>query len=53
MLCTFAHHCKFGTNCYSDTCHFDPHDFNKEPAKKYFEDGTEEWLPSFLNKTRS
>ncbi|CZT16564.1 uncharacterized protein RCC_02398 [Ramularia collo-cygni] len=51
--CAYGHSCKFGDNCYSDACYFaDSHGMNKEPAKRYFEDGTEEWMPSFLNKTR-
>ncbi|EME89346.1 uncharacterized protein MYCFIDRAFT_98041, partial [Pseudocercospora fijiensis CIRAD86] len=44
MKCTFGHHCKYGPECYSDVCYFvDTHGQDPTPAKRMFEDGSEEW----------
>jgi hypothetical protein len=51
--CTFGHHCKFGNRCMLDWCYFaDSHNMDLEPARRLYEDGTEEWLTSYLEKTR-
>jgi hypothetical protein len=52
--CPYGHHCKFGgKTCYVDRCYFsDTHNMDLEPAKKVFEDGSEEWLSSYLDKVR-
>lgn len=47
--CTFGHNCKFGNECFLERCYFsDTHHMDMRPAKKKYEDGTEEWLPSYL-----
>ncbi|KAF2772936.1 hypothetical protein EJ03DRAFT_286542 [Teratosphaeria nubilosa] len=49
--CAFGHHCKFGRSCHQSWCRFhDTHDEDMEPAKKVYEDGTEEYLPSYMAK---
>ncbi|KAH9828890.1 C-x8-c-x5-c-x3-h type zinc finger protein, partial [Teratosphaeria destructans] len=49
--CASGHHCKFGRTCHLSWCRFyDTHDEDMEPAKKIYEDGTEEWLPSYMAK---
>ncbi|CAK4028750.1 hypothetical protein AC579_6757 [Lecanosticta acicola] len=49
--CTFGHHCKFGNNCYFDRCHFEgTHNMDLEPARKLYEDGSEEWIGGYLQK---
>lgn len=51
--CPYSHHCKFGKMCFVDRCYFaDTHEMDMEPAKRVFEDGTEEWLPAYLEKAR-
>lgn len=51
VVCTFGHHCKYGDGCYMDACYFaDTHGEDLTPAKKMYEDGTEEWLQSYLQK---
>ncbi|KAK5125458.1 hypothetical protein LTR85_000567 [Meristemomyces frigidus] len=52
--CFLGHHCKYGKGCFLDYCRFsDTHDQDMEPAKRYFEDGSEDWLSSYLEKIRS
>lgn len=52
--CPYGHHCKFGGKmCFVDRCYFaDTHNMDLEPAKRVFEDGTEEWLSSYLERVR-
>ncbi|KXT08868.1 hypothetical protein AC579_6757 [Pseudocercospora musae] len=51
MNCTFGHHCKYGHGCYSDACYFaDTHGQDTTPAKRMFEDGSEEWIQAYLQK---
>ncbi|USW48662.1 Putative Zinc finger, CCCH-type [Septoria linicola] len=52
-ICPYGHHCKFGKMCYLDRCFFaDTHSMDLEAAKKVYEDGSEEWLPAYLEKAR-
>lgn len=47
--CIFGHHCKFGRSCYLENCWFaNTHNMDLTPAKRLYEDGTEEWLPGYL-----
>lgn len=49
--CYLGHHCKFGNTCSTSKCRFgDTHNVDLEPARRYYEDGSEEWLPQFLEK---
>ncbi|SMR44410.1 unnamed protein product [Zymoseptoria tritici ST99CH_1A5] len=50
--CHFGHVCKFGKDfCNAENCWFaSSHNTDTEPAKRYFEDGSEEWLQSYLDK---
>ncbi|KXL46403.1 hypothetical protein M433DRAFT_88094 [Acidomyces richmondensis BFW] len=51
--CFLGHHCKYGSACYLEHCRFaDTHGQDLEPAKRLYEDGTEEWIPAFLEKFR-
>ncbi|EMD00486.1 hypothetical protein BAUCODRAFT_20579 [Baudoinia panamericana UAMH 10762] len=48
--CLQGHHCKFGSGCRLDHCRFsDTHSMDL-PAKRAYEDGTEDFLPSYLEK---
>ncbi|CAK1354150.1 unnamed protein product [Cercospora beticola] len=53
-ICPYGHHCKYGGgHCYFDRCYYaDTHTMDLEPAKKIYEDGSEEWLPNCLEKSR-
>ncbi|KAK3674688.1 hypothetical protein LTR78_005410 [Recurvomyces mirabilis] len=48
--CFLGHHCKYGHACDNPECRFEGTHGNMDhtPAKRAFEDGTEEWLPSYL-----
>ncbi|GAB7358130.1 hypothetical protein MBLNU230_g0288t1 [Neophaeotheca triangularis] len=53
--CPNGHICKMGSDCYmsDEQCWFgDTHGMDREPARKMYEDGTEEWLQSYLEKAR-
>ncbi|KAI7088850.1 hypothetical protein KC356_g2939 [Hortaea werneckii] len=51
MDCYLGHHCKFGSTCSTSKCRFgETHNVDLEPARRYYEDGSEEWLPQFLEK---
>ncbi|KAK5136364.1 hypothetical protein LTR08_003490 [Meristemomyces frigidus] len=52
--CFSGHHCRFtAKDCFHDWCRFaDTHGMDFEPAKKVYEDGSEEWLASYLDKAR-
>ncbi|KAK3701475.1 hypothetical protein LTR37_015449 [Vermiconidia calcicola] len=51
--CTFGHHCKFGKACYMPDCWFDSsHGMDLQPAKRVYEDGSEEWISAYLEKLR-
>lgn len=52
ITCYRGHHCnRLGKNCTlgSDCYFYNTHGMDMKPAKKVYEDGTEEWLQSFLN----
>ncbi|GIZ39005.1 hypothetical protein CKM354_000239800 [Cercospora kikuchii] len=53
-ICPYGHHCKYGGgHCYFDRCYYaDTHTMDLEPAKKIYDDGSEEWLPNYLEKSR-
>ncbi|WPH01358.1 Hypothetical protein R9X50_00420000 [Acrodontium crateriforme] len=54
FACFLGHHCKFGNKCHLDYCRFaDTHDAELEPAKKFYEDQSEEWMSSYLNASNS
>lgn len=47
--CHFGHHCKFGKACVWEHCYFnDTHGMDMSPAKKRYDDGTEEWLAQYV-----
>nr|OQO22478.1 hypothetical protein B0A51_10110 [Rachicladosporium sp. CCFEE 5018]OQO25470.1 hypothetical protein B0A51_07339 [Rachicladosporium sp. CCFEE 5018] len=51
ISCTYGHNCNRGKACLMDQCWFaDTHSMDMEPAKKVYEDGSDEWIQSYLDK---
>lgn len=49
--CYLGHHCKWGNQCRFDKCRFEgTHNMDLEPARRLYDDESEEWLPSYLQK---
>ncbi|KAF2721236.1 C-x8-C-x5-C-x3-H type zinc finger protein [Polychaeton citri CBS 116435] len=52
--CMSGHHCQYGPRCAGSSCRFyDYHGIEMEPAKRVFDDGTEELLPEYLSRHKS